>query len=396
MKLKDTWIFIPCVPFYMAVFNWVQNIPNMDDYDRCLQWIMDFRNGGLSDRLALLWQQYNGHRIIVSKVAYLLDYNLTGSINFKLLCVLGNLQLFGIGLIGVYFIKKYFIGWRFLSFIWMLCVFDLNTYENAMMSVNATSNWGVILFFMASLFFLDKSDRWIWPSVMCMSICVFTNGNGILGAAIIACYAYTKGKRKFLIMSFFVAVLIAVSFIGYEATDIPNKLPFSLERISTFFVRMSGAHFNFDNSFWIGIVVLGLLAYVIPKKPKEWSSAGIVCILGFVVGTMMLATYFRGNTSDAQFQTSRYLIYVQLMVACIIFFLFEMLKTKKQQYIGMAVTLLIMIPTYKHNYDFGELGFERTNARASYYKFWHPHPEEAECISKEADSLGIYHINDNR
>ena len=77
-------------------------------------------------------------------------------------------------------------------------------------------------------------------------------------------------------------------------------------------------------------------------------------------------------------------MYPQLMIACIIFFLFDKLKSKKQQIVAVIATLLIMLPTYKHNYVFGELGFERTYYRAANMRYWFPDPKEAERICNEA------------
>lgn len=395
--LVNSWVLLPAVPFYFMVLKWVDGLPKWDDYDMPILAVINFSNAGFWDRMGIICGQYGEHRLIPSKLLYVGYYYLFGVLNLKVINIIGDLQLLVVALVSIHFLKKYSKHWRFLSFIFCLLIFDLNGFENFDYCMYAVGNLGQIMFFFLTLYLYDIKTKWMWLCIVVQVLCAFSNGNGMLAMLVIPFFCWLKGDRRKLIASGITGgVCIALNFAFHESSTLPTALPFELNRSVIYFIRMSGAHFNFDNSFWIGILVLGVLAYVIPKKPKEWKSAGIICILGFAVGTMLLATYFRGNTSDAQFQTSRYLIYVQLMIACIIFFLFEKLKTKKQQYIGMAVTLLIMIPTYKHNYDFGELGFERTNARASYYKYWHPHPEEAEKISMAADSLNIYHINDNR
>jgi hypothetical protein len=395
--LVNSWVLLPAVPFYFMVLKWLQNIPIYDDFDMPLNWVMNFNKADMMCKLSMFVGQYGEHRLVPSKIIYLAYYYSTGTLNFRILGIIGTLQLLVVAFASIHFLRKYSAHWKFLSFIWILCIYDLDGYENAVYPMNAVGNLGQVAFFFLTLYMYDIKTKWLWLCIVVQVLCAYSNGNGVLAMLLIPFFCWLKGDRRGLIASSITGIVcITLNFTFHESSTLPTALPFDLNRSITYFIRMSGAHFNFDNSFWIGVLVLGLLVYVIPKKQKEWNSAGIICILGFVVGTMLLATYFRGNTSDAQFQTSRYLIYPQIMMACIIFFLFEKLKTKKQQYIGMAVTLLIMLPTYKHNYDFGELGFERTNARASYYKFWHPHPEEAEKISREADSLNIYHINDNR
>lgn len=397
MKLKDCWILAGCIPFYAAVFTYLQNIPIWDDWDMPLRFCMDFSKASFLDRLSLFLGQYNEHRLIPSKILYLGYYYATGTLNFKVFGIIGSLQLLVVSFVSIHFLRKYSTHWKFLSFIWILCIYDFNTYEDAMYSMYAVANYGQVAFFFLSLYMYDVNKIWLPLSVFVQILCIFSNGNGMLAGLIIPFFCWLKGDKLKVIVSGITGVLcVVLNFIFHHTEAIPNALPFDLNRSITYFIRMSGAHFNFDYSFWIGIIVLGLLSYTIPKKSKEWGSAGIICILGFVVGTMLLATYFRGNTSDAQFQTSRYLLYPQLMIACIVFFLFHKMWNTTIDNVRSVGILVLMIGTYMHNYAFGELGFERTAARASYYKFWHPHPEEAERISKEADSLGIYHIDENR
>src|ERR1700749_347647 len=138
----NSWVLLPCIPFYVAVFNWDSNIPRWDDYDGILAWIMKFSDGSILDKISLFLSQYGEHRLIPSKILYLTYYYLTGGINFRGLMIIGNLQLLVVAFASIYFLRKYTAHWRFLSFIWTLCIFDLNTYENASMALNATANYG--------------------------------------------------------------------------------------------------------------------------------------------------------------------------------------------------------------------------------------------------------------
>ena len=79
---------------------------------------------------------------------------LTGSVNFRALGIIGNLQLLPIALIGVYFIRKAFDQWFWPAFVWMLLIFDLNTYENACMAMYSVANYGVVCYFFCAVFLL--------------------------------------------------------------------------------------------------------------------------------------------------------------------------------------------------------------------------------------------------
>jgi len=364
---------------------------------------MEFQRAALWDKCVMLFSQYGEHRLIPSKILYLAYYYLTGTFNFRIVGIIGDLQLLVVAFVSVHFLRKYSQYWQFISFIWLLLIFDLNTYENACMCMNAVGNYGQVAFFFLTLYLYDR-QRGLAIAATVQVLCAFSNGNGMLAMIILPFFCWSKGDRKKFIVAAIVSVCcITLHLIFHHAETLPTKIPFDLSRTITYFIRMAGAHFDFDNSWWIGIIVLATLVYLVgtmlwtmAKKSRELSDAGIICILAFVAGTMLLAAYFRGNSSDAQFQTSRYLIYPQLMIACIIFLLFNKFRTKLWQRVCMVGLLLIMLPTYKHNYWFGELGFERTQMRATLLRYWHPHPDKAAQICKEACDKGVYCIEDNR
>ena len=122
----------------------------------------------------------------------------------------------------------------------------------------------------------------------------------------------------------------------------------------------------------------------------------MLCLFLFAISTMVLAAIFRSCYSDAQFQTSRYLIYPQMMIACLCIFIWLKIESSRKKWIGGGVIMGIMLLTYAGNYRFGKLGFERTTYRAETRKFWHPDPASCERITKEACQAGIYCIEDNR
>jgi hypothetical protein len=207
----------------------------------------------------------------------------------------------------------------------------------------------------------------------------------------------TRSKAKIISSSATSLIVIGWYLIRYHPADLPGKLPFDINRLMIYFIRMSGAHFSFDNSFVIGLFLLIGLIIVFPYKliwdPKM---VPILCIFLFVVSTMFLAAIFRAPYSDAQFQTSRYLIYPQLMIGCLILFIFMKLNTQQSKIIGGSAIGLIMLITYNWNCQFGKLGFQRTKFRAETRKYWHPTPKDCEKICKKSCELGIYCIEDYR
>lgn len=388
---------IPILLFYSEVFTYVDNIAKWDDYDMPIKYCIDFNKADLSERAAMFFGQYGEHRLIPSKILYLSTFYITGGINLRLLLVIGDLQLLVVAFVSIWFLRKYSLKWRFLSFIWCLLIFDLNSFENASMAMNAVGNYGQVAFFFLTLFLYDLNKKWLSLAVFVQILCAYSNGNGQMAMIIIPFFCWLKeDKRKVIASAITGFICVTLNFTFHHTETLPTSLPFDFSKSLTYFIRMSGAHFDFDTSFLVGIAVLGLLIYIFPKKPKEWTDAGIIAILLFVMGTMALATYFRGNMSDSQFQTSRYLIYPQIMIGCLIFFIFRKFKTERQFIVGAIITLLIMPIVYKHNYWFGDLGFQRTAAKAQMYQYFYPDPVRAAKIAKEACDENIYCIEDNR
>jgi hypothetical protein len=175
----------------------------------------------------------------------------------------------------------------------------------------------------------------------------------------------------------------------------PGKLPFDINTVIIYFIRLTGAHYNFDASFGLGLAALAALVIVFPYKHlrQYWH---IVCILGFVLGTMVTTSVFRSCLTWAQFQASRYLIYPELLAATTCLFLITRIQVKKMKWIWMGGLLIIMLRVYGSNYIFGKMGFERTQLRAQTYPYWHPDNKSAAKIAKTACDDGIYCIEDNR
>ena len=397
--LQNSWLLLPAIVFYYQVNQHLQNIPVMDDYDIILKFLLNFKHASTWGRLALVFSQYGEHRLVPSKLFYLAYYYLTGGVNFRVIGLIGDLQLLPVGLIGIYFIRRLDVKyWQIPALIWMLLVFDLNTYENAMMPMYGVSNYGVVCYFFCSLFFYSRSRRWIPLAILFQAMCIFSNGNGLAGGLILAAYAWAVGDiAKLIAAGNTFLVFTSLYFINYHTVTLPGKLPFSFERMATFFVRQAGAPFSFNNSAFCGLLLIGVCIWAFTwRSLKESRFAGLLCIFVFSDSTMVLTALFRSGYADAQFQTSRYLIYPQMIIGILAAIIYCKSNGWKNKWLVNIVLLAILISTYFSNFEFGRLGFERTEARAMTRRFWHPQPASAGSISRAACAEGIYCIDDNR
>ncbi|HXB32907.1 MAG TPA: hypothetical protein VNV35_05785 [Puia sp.] len=396
--LINSWVAIPAVFFYRQVSENLSNIPVMDDFNMPLEFVMKVSKADLWGKLGLIFGQYSEHRLVPSKLLYVAYYYLTGEINFRTIGIIGDLQLVMVAFAGLHFIRKFMPdSWKIPAIIWMLLVFDLNTYENADMCMNAVGNYGVCCYFFAALYFYDKSNKLIPLAILFQFLCIFSNGNGLAAGIFIVVFNFANSRRKLVVSSIVTAVFTGLYFINYHTVTLPNKVPFDINILITYFVRQAGAHFSFDNSMVIGMLILGLLIFLFPwRRIIDPKFAPILCIFLFSISTMVLAAVFRSCYKDAQFQTSRYLLYPQMMIGCLCIFLWMKLRSTAQRRIGGTILLFLMFITYGANFRFGQLGFERTKYRAETRKYWHPEPASAAAICKEACEEGIYCIDDNR
>lgn len=395
MKLKDAWIFWPCLLFYHVALTYCSNIPAWDDYDMPLGFIIKYSHAGFWERIQMIFAQNGEHRIIPSKIVYILYWAITGSLNFRTLCLIGDFQLLVVAFGSAYFLRKYSQHWLLLSFLFCLLIFDMNTYENALMCMNALANYGQVAFFVATIWLYDreKTPRWLAGGVQ--FLCAFSNGNGMVSMLIVVLFNWIGGDKKKTILSAIIgSACLAFNFYFHHTDHLPTAIPFELSRTVVYFIRMTGAPFSFDLSLPYGIVVLVITAILFPIKTFK-KNRGIFCLLLFVLETMVLTAIFRANTSDAQFQTSRYLIYPQLLIACTVFYGIQRVKPGLRQLAYSAIVAILCI-MYFGNYRFGEIQSNIKNIKANMYPFYYPDTKKAQELAKQACDEGIYCIEENR
>lgn len=395
---------IPALLFFREVFQHLQNIPTMDDYDIILDFLNQYVVAAPAERIRMIFDQYSEHRLIPSKLLYIAYYYLTGTVNFRILGILGDLQLIPVGLIGVYFIRKAHESWFWPSAAWMLVVFDLNTYENACMTMNAVGNYGVVCYFFCALYFYERK-RYVW-AVGFQALCIASNANGCMAAVVLlAGYSIhwfdpqrtAQDRKRWLICLLASVIFIACYFIDYEPVELPGALPFDAIHDLTYLIRMTGAPVSFALSFFYGLAIIGGFFFLFPRKAALWPPLRPLTVIAvFAGGTIVLAALFRAGYADAQFQTSRYLLYPQILLGVLGFMGWRRwCKIRKFSW-KMLMIPLVFVAIYAGNYTFGEAGFRRTEARAQTRRYWHPEPAACATICAQSCTSEIYCIDENR
>jgi hypothetical protein len=398
--LTNAWIFIPAIFYFILVGQYATNAPIKDDYDAILDFLYNFNQAhSLGVKAALLFSQHNEHRILSTRLLTVLYYFIAGKVNFRNLIFIGNLQLVVVFLVSVHFIRrclpKY---WNFVAFVWGLCLFDPSSYENGDVSMTSLQNYGIIMLFLVSLYFYSKDKRsWLVPAVIFQFLCIFSSGNGILGAFIIAVFTLFSRDKWKMITSFAVLLVFAPLYFYHYITPPPlpgPKVVTSFASEILYFFKMTGAHFSFVYPVYYGILVVAVLAICVPYDKKTLfnkQSLPLVCLLGFLIVTEGIIALIRSGTQV--FNGSRYLIYPHLLAAIAFLFLFRAIMNRNILW-PIIFAFSGMVYVYSNNYRFGQSGFERESLRAETMDYYYPNKVRAKIVAANACKTGIYCADD--
>ncbi|MEO7767535.1 MAG: hypothetical protein ABIS01_08920, partial [Ferruginibacter sp.] len=197
----NAWIFIPAIFYFNKVNEYALNLPYGDDYDAVLAFLNKFVSVGFTEKLALMFSQHNEHRILLSRIIFVLYYEVFGTINFRSLIFIANFELVGIFIILVYFIRKSIPEyWNIAAFVLSLSLFDISNFENADFAMAGIQNYGVLLLFLLGILFYSMDKRkYLVAAVFFQAFVVFTSGNGLIASLAMIFYAILlKDKLKII------------------------------------------------------------------------------------------------------------------------------------------------------------------------------------------------------
>lgn len=405
LLLPHIWMLIPAMLLFKIVGEYTYNIPKLDDYDAILKFIIDFKKADFSTRLYLLFSQHNEHRILTSRIIYLLQYYLTGTINFKNIIYIGNLQLIPIFVLLACFIKRFTPSlWPIPAFAAALCIFDLGGYDNSGFAMAAIQNYGVVMYFLLSLYFYHtKGKHSIWIAPLLQIACTFSSGNGVIASMVIAASVLFTDKREFKIISIATFIIFTgLYFIGYHSTGDPNHKMGTLGQIIPFFLLELGAHFGFDNAKYWGGLILILVVFFSPiswKLKLNKEAVPLLAILFFAIMSLAASAIFRSSTENMQLAyAARYFVYNNMITAILFCLIFVRIYRKKSQWPVTAIMSVILLVSYKHNYDYGVSNYQLQEYRllTRPYYYFAEKTEIATHIAEESCKLDIYCIEENR
>jgi hypothetical protein len=393
--LLCAWIFIPALLYFRIVAKYSVNIPWSDDYDAILAFLLQFKVASFWDKLGLLFSQHNEHRIFTSRVVYVLYDALFGHINFRALTFIGDSQLLVTFFISIYFIRKCLPRyWSIAAFVWGLCLFDLNTYENSGVAMTSMANNGIVMFFFISLFFYSLNRRvYLIPAVISQVLCIYASGNGIIGSIFIAAFTFFARDRPKIYCSFATLLIFTRLYFLHYVTPAHETVPKTLSHEVVFLLKMSGAHFSVEYALWFAALIILILLFTLPLKNRgniEAPLLPVVAILGFVMATICAAGIFRSNVVSSIFYGSKYMIYPNLLSAIAFLFLFRKMLPTRWLWPVTALCMIGMLYVYRVNYLQGRGNFATENQKLTTRNYYYNDTTRAKMITVEACKAGIY------
>jgi hypothetical protein len=277
-NFAHTLIAIPILIWWAVILKNVVNIPWFDDFDPFVDFLRKWINTeSIVDRIVLIFQPNNEHRMIFGKIPTILYYYLTGTVNFTYLQIVGN--CFGLGICWIFwkaFLKSNLSIWYFVPIPFLL--FQFQDYLIFLWSICNLQHHPVLFFVLAAMFCLSEGRmKWALVFAFCAT---FSMGNGMFvwfsGGAMLL----FQQKYKQLVLWSMVGVLhIFVYLFGIKPQGNEDSIAFllhnpwaSLEGFATFLGGLMdlfpwwSIEYRIKVPMFLGallVVALGILNYYI-------------------------------------------------------------------------------------------------------------------------------------
>ena len=362
----------PIIRYAQVVWQYALNIPLQDDFDAGLEFIdkYAFQPHTFSEKLKLIFSQHNEHRIVLDRLAFITDYNLTGQLNFRELMFFGNLAipcLFAV-LLAISFrqekgVRRWFF-WLPLAFL----LFQLVYWELTIWGMASIQNFYVLVFVCASLAALYQAPSrplWFGVALLMAVVATYTSSNGLL-VFFAGAIGLTITKRYRQLAIWAVVGLLAISLYLWGYTR-PGHHPPLLGTLLTapdqfmayLFTLMGNSVSETPEGAaragkWLMAALVSALAYTLYKRQLV-SMLPVWSIIGFLVATSLLITAGRAGFGVEQALSSRYTILSVVMLCSLYILLVELVNSARLKVgvalVGLLASAGLYIKTHKQGMD---------------------------------------------
>jgi hypothetical protein len=358
--------FIAILIYYHLIYHLTVNVPQLDDFDA----ILGFANNYFSldnalDRFLCLFSAHNEHRIAWCHLMTLLSYYAIGSINFRLLNLIGNLSLLGIIMIFFAAIK---IPTNKSKILYLLpaifFLFQPNYGISSLVAMASLSSLSVLFFSFLSLFLLTKRNKpYLFLALLSAVTATLTNGNGMLVFPIgFISLIYQKRYKESLLWFFYGGLTLLFYFTGDAKLSLnPNPLSALLKDpglILRFFFSVLNPfnsvflHKNIFFKFFIGLFfLLGFLGlFITGYFKKNITFASFLIFLFF--SCLAIAIYRFGMGFQISFSRRYSILSILILILFYLILLENMPSKALRWFFPLFLTWSILFNLYSHQIGF--------------------------------------------
>ena len=407
-------VIIPLVVFYAAVLFFGVNIPQQDDYDSILVYLIDSQS--LSDNG--LFAMHVSHRIVLTRLLASFSLVLGNGVELRLLIYIGALSLLGV-FVALYRSTVNVPNRRLVVCMVCLSLFSLFHWSNMVWATASVQNY-VGLFVATTCFYLfEKQASFPLAGAIALGlIAPYINSNGLLLLPILFIWAVASPvgtkRSRVKIMAISCAILISfyIFFFAIEAPSIEQiESVTSITQLFTEFAAISKAYLIASAGYLhyaplaisAGLVVNLYFLLLIKFRYYQKNRLVFYTYL-FMLLSVALVAFFRFELGTDQLIASRYQIYTLLINALIAISFFELelpryLPFKLFKQLVLVMYALLYISSL---YYLGNLYSEKSKITQGIVEWqtgdgsslYHPDTPRAEKILDRAIKAGVYQVPD--
>lgn len=359
------------------------NFPFQDDF-LLIQFIETVTSGSLRswELINELFRTFNDHKAVIPRLISLVEYNLTGHLNFRFYIVLVTVNvLYIFYFLYLQFRKSglplyYFLPAPFLFF-------QPQFYEVSGWALNGMQHTFLIAFTVSAIILVSRGTTWaFYVAMFCCFLATFTHGNGILSfPAIIFYFLCRKDFKKAGGTTFFMIVSLLIYLIGYESGQAVH-LPTSIAKLFVFLFSFIGFSMSVLGShvlwsvLW-GIVIVALMFFLVIKVAGAYFNKPVCLKPGtlelltffvFIFTTALVISIFRSWTEISI--ASRFQIYAALSTVIFYLLLLDYSVVLRKKAVLLVITGLSALYCGYSYYKFtGDVAARRTAYLADVYNW---------------------------
>jgi uncharacterized membrane protein YecN with MAPEG domain len=326
LSLSAFLVALPAVIFYAVLFRKALNLPSFDDYG-LLQFLNKFTELPSASEKAsyFLASQHNEYKLFFARAIGWLQLDLSGQVNFKVLCVIGNsfIALLAILLWKMFLPAHKNMATRLALFIpvsWLL--FQLQYWGTVNSPFAGLQNLPVFVFSFAAIYLLMRKGKTAFcGAVLFLMLAVAASGNGFLLIPIgLLILAAARSYARIFAWLAATAVCIAAYAYHYNAmssqADHHRSVFAALLRINPVyilaFIGCAGTP-STAISVILGCLICGFFIFMALRGYTRKNPLVSYCVL-FLLLTAIGVAGIRSQLGIMQSLQSRYTIYSVLLL----------------------------------------------------------------------------------